>query len=142
MEAAQALRDLTEISSQIEAAVLLSADGKLLASTLADDAAARRLAEAAAGLVDAAASVPHVLPDGEGLVQLEAATLEGSVFVVRDGERAAAAVTTVQPTAGLVFFDLKSCLRAAAAKNGDGKPRPKPRPRGATAAKDDDESSS
>ena len=94
------------------------------------------------GLVDAAASVPHVLPDGEGLVQLEAATLEGSVFVVRDGERAAAAVTTVQPTAGLVFFDLKSCLRAAAAENGDGKPRPKPRPRRRNGGEGDDESSS
>ena len=129
MDAAEALRDLTEISSQIEAAVLLAADGTLLASTLADGAAAKRLADAAAGLVGAAASVPHESDEGDGLVQLEAATLEGSVFVVLDGVRAAAAVTTVQPTAGLVFFDLKGCLRAAATEEGDGKPRPTPRAR-------------
>ena len=129
------MRDLTEISSQIQAAVIVSTDGMLLASTLADDAAARRLADAAVGLVDAAASVPHE-SNGEGFVQLEAATLEGSVFVVRDGERAAAAVTSLQPTAGLVFFDLKSCLRTAAAEDGDGKPRPKPRRTRAKATED------
>lgn len=127
MDAAQALRDLTEISSQIEAAVIVSTDGTLLAATLADDAAARRLADAAVGLVGAAASVPHVPQGADGFVQLEVAMLEGCVFVVRDEERAAAAVTSIQPTAGLVFFDLKSCLRAAAAKDGDGKPRPRPR---------------
>ena len=34
MDAAQALSDLTEVSSQIEAAVVLDANGKTLASTL------------------------------------------------------------------------------------------------------------
>ena len=125
MDAAQALRDLTEISSQIEAAVLVRADGSLLASTLTDDAAAR-LADAARALVEAAEAVSR--ESGEGpLVQLEATTLDGSLFVVRDGERVVAAVTKLEPTAGLVFFDLKSCLRAAAAEDGDGKPRPRPR---------------
>ncbi len=68
------------------------------------------------------------------LVQLEAATSEGSLFVVRDDERVVAAVTKAEPTAGLVFFDLKSCLRAAAAEEGDGKPRPRARPRTNAAA--------
>ncbi len=68
-------------------------------------------------------------PTAATLVQLEAATGEGSLFVVRDDERDVAAVTKAEPTAGLVFFDLKSCLRAAAAEEGDGKPRPRARPR-------------
>jgi len=47
-----------------------------------------------------------------GVQQLEAATLAGSVFVVRDGERMIAATTTPEPTVGLVFYDLKTCLRS------------------------------
>ena len=40
MEAAQALADLVEISSQIESAVLAGADGTVLGSTLAEPARA------------------------------------------------------------------------------------------------------
>jgi predicted regulator of Ras-like GTPase activity (Roadblock/LC7/MglB family) len=123
VDAAEALRDLTEISSQIEAAVLLAADGQILASTLEDEARADRLSSAVTSFVDAATQ----LSTGAGLVQLEAATGDGSLFVVRDDALIVAAVTQPEPTAGLVFFDLKSCLRAAAAEKGDGKPRPRPR---------------
>ena len=63
-----------------------------------------------------------------GVSQLEAATLTGSVFVVRDGDRLIAATTTPEPTVGLVFYDLKSCLRAIEV------PAPKP-PRKRTPAK-------
>jgi len=45
------------------------------------------------------------------LTQLEIATGEGNVFVVRDGKTVIAATTGSQPTAGLVFYDLKSSLR-------------------------------
>ena len=72
MDAAQALSDLTEISSQIEAAVVLDADGSPLASTL-------------------------------------------------DEQRTIAATTGPEPTVGLVFYDLKSCLRSV------DEPKPKPR---------------
>jgi len=51
MDAAQALADLTEISAQIEAAVLADYDGSVVASTLADDGAAKSFAEAAAELL-------------------------------------------------------------------------------------------
>jgi predicted regulator of Ras-like GTPase activity (Roadblock/LC7/MglB family) len=122
MDAAQALADLTEISSQIEAAILFDAKGTVLASTLGDDSRTARVAEAAQALLRAVEETQE-RPE---FVQLEAATLDGSVFVVRDGERAVAATTTPEPTVGLVFYDLKSCLRAAAAEN-DGKPRPKAR---------------
>ena len=50
-----------------------------------------------------------------GVAQLEAATVNGSVFVVRDGGRLIAATTTPEPTVGLVFYDLKTCLRSVEA---------------------------
>jgi hypothetical protein len=55
------------------------------------------------------------------LTQLEAATLEGSVFIVRRDGRVIAATTRPDPTVGLVFYDLKHCLRSiaeGAAENG------------------------
>jgi predicted regulator of Ras-like GTPase activity (Roadblock/LC7/MglB family) len=111
MEPAQALAELVEISSQIEAAVLLDAEGGVLAATLADEAAAHRLADGARRLLDEAASVPGGRA-GVELQQLEVATAEGSVFVVRDGGRTVAATTAPEPTVGLVLYDLKSCLRS------------------------------
>jgi predicted regulator of Ras-like GTPase activity (Roadblock/LC7/MglB family) len=126
MDTAQALSELTEISSQIEAACLLDSDGNLLASTLGDDTAAQQFAAAALTLLREARSA-----GGERqLAQLEAATLDGSVFLVLERDRAVAAVTKPEPTVGLVFYDLQSCLRAAGTPgNGDGKPRPRARKR-------------
>jgi predicted regulator of Ras-like GTPase activity (Roadblock/LC7/MglB family) len=112
MDPAQALADLTEISSQIQAAALIGADGEVAASTLAEESRAREFARAARELVSAAETVRSL--GGESLTQLEVATGEGSVFVVRDGGRTIAATTSPEPTVGLVFYDLKSCLRSAA----------------------------
>jgi predicted regulator of Ras-like GTPase activity (Roadblock/LC7/MglB family) len=128
MDAAQALADLTEISSQIESAVLFDESGAVLGSTLADDEAADGVAQAAAQLLERAAAFRT-----EGAVtQLEASTGGGSVFVVRDGARRIAATTGPAPTVGLVFYDLKSCLR-----NADIAPAKPKRPRRKKA--DDDE---
>jgi hypothetical protein len=115
MDAAQALADLTEISSQIEAAVLVGAGGAVLGSTIDDEARSRRIAEAALRLLEEAG------PPERAPAQLEAATPAGSVFVVRDAERSIAATTGPEPTVGLVFYDLKSCLRSV------DEPKPKPR---------------
>jgi len=110
MEPAQALADLTEISSQIEAAVLFDESGDVAGSTLADEHAAASLARAADELIRHA----DRLASGDRTVtQVEASAPEGSVFVVRDGARRVAAVTGPDPTVGLVFYDLKSCLREA-----------------------------
>jgi predicted regulator of Ras-like GTPase activity (Roadblock/LC7/MglB family) len=115
VDAAQALADLTEISSQIEVAVLFEEDGAIAGSTLADDGRSRTLVTAAAELLEAADGVPS----GAGaLTQLEASTHEGSVFVVREGPRRIVATTAPDPTVGLVFYDLKSCLRGLS----DGEP--------------------
>jgi predicted regulator of Ras-like GTPase activity (Roadblock/LC7/MglB family) len=123
MDAAQALADLTEISSQIQAAALIEPDGEIAASTLAEESRARELARAANELVSAAETVRSL--GGEALTQLEVATGEGSVFVVRDGDRTIVATTSPEPTVGLVFYDLKSCLRSAA----DQQPAEQPKPR-------------
>ena len=105
MDAAQAIADLTEISPQIREVAIVGADGSLVGSN-APEAAAARLAAGAQRLVDEA---ERLRPD---IAQLEAATVSGSVFVVRDGKRLIAATTTAEPTVGLVFYDLKTCLRS------------------------------
>jgi predicted regulator of Ras-like GTPase activity (Roadblock/LC7/MglB family) len=110
MEPAQALADLTEISSQIEAAVLFDESGAVTGSTLADEQAASSLARAAGELL---AHAERLASGDRTVTQVEASAPEGSVFVVRDGGRRVAAVTGPDPTVGLVFYDLKSCLREA-----------------------------
>jgi predicted regulator of Ras-like GTPase activity (Roadblock/LC7/MglB family) len=111
MDAAGALADLTEISSQVERAAIVGADGAVLGSTFDDEERAKRFAEGARRLVEAAETVREARGLA-GLGQLEAATVGGSVFVVRDGERLIAATTKPEPTVGLVFYDLKHCLRS------------------------------
>jgi predicted regulator of Ras-like GTPase activity (Roadblock/LC7/MglB family) len=106
MDAAQAIADLTEISPQVRQVAVVEADGQLAGSNLADEAAAQRLVDGARRLIEAAEELRP------GLAQLEAATVTGSVFVVRDGARLIAATTTPEPTVGLVFYDLKTCLRS------------------------------
>ena len=112
MDAAAALADLTEISSQVETAVVFGSDGSTLASTFPDEAGAERLVGAARELLAAAGELPTGA--GRELTQLEVSLHEGSVFVVRDGELAVAATTSARPTAGLVLYDLRTCLRALA----------------------------
>jgi predicted regulator of Ras-like GTPase activity (Roadblock/LC7/MglB family) len=129
MDAAQALANLTEISAQIHTAVVFDRDGAVVASTLEDDERAQRLARSAHALLTAAEQKRAA---GEPLAQLEAAFPTGSVFVVRHDDRAVAATTAPEPTVGLVFYDLKSCLREAAVA--DEKPKAKSKPRAKTAA--------
>jgi predicted regulator of Ras-like GTPase activity (Roadblock/LC7/MglB family) len=120
-ETARALADLTEISTQIETAVVFDREGTVIAATVDDDRAGR-LAGAALELFRAADERRE-----QELVQLDAALHGGSVFVVRDADRLIAATTSPDPTVGLVFYDLKSCLRALGEQ--PAKPRAKPKPK-------------
>ena len=121
-ETAPALTELTEISTQIETAVVLDREGTVLAATVDDDRAGR-LAGAALELFRTADEKRE-----RDLVQLDAALQGGSVFVVRDADRLIAATTAPEPTVGLVFYDLKSCLRALGETAEKPKSKPKRRP--------------
>src|SRR5436309_10477127 len=116
MDAAQAIADLKEISPQVRDVVVIGADSVPSGSSLTDEAGAARLADRARRLLDEAEALRP------GVAQLEAATTTGSVFVVRDGERVIAATTTPEPTVGLVFYDLKTCLRSIEVE--EAKPKP------------------
>jgi predicted regulator of Ras-like GTPase activity (Roadblock/LC7/MglB family) len=111
VDAAQALADLTEISSQVVDVAIVGEDGTVLATTIEDADRADRFVRGVVDLVAQADSIRDArgLPD---LAQLEAATLEGSVFAVRREGRLIAATTRPDPTVGLVFYDLKHCLRS------------------------------
>jgi len=107
VDTSSALADLSEISSQIEAAVVFDSDGGVLGSTVADEARSQRLARGALDLIAAAGT-----SSGSNLTQIEASLREGSVFVVAGEKRGIAAATTPEPTSGLVFYDLRTCLRS------------------------------
>ena len=98
---------------------MLDREGGVQAATV-DDERAGRIARAALELFRQADAQRE-----QELVQLDAALAGGSVFVVRDEERLIAATTGPGPTAGLVFYDLKSALRSLVAP--PAKPKPKPR---------------
>jgi predicted regulator of Ras-like GTPase activity (Roadblock/LC7/MglB family) len=129
MDAAGALADLTEISSQVEAAVVFDDDGTVLASTLTDGAPSERLVRAALDLLGAARE--QAVGGVRSVTQLEAALREGSMFVVRDQDRSIVATASANPTSGLVFYDLKTCLRAL------GEAPAKPKRRRSTKARTD-----
>jgi predicted regulator of Ras-like GTPase activity (Roadblock/LC7/MglB family) len=113
MDAAQALADLTEISSQVVHVAIIDGTGAVLATTIGDAGRAERFVRGMTTLLEEADGLRQSrgLPS---LTQLEAATLEGSVFIVRRDGRVIAATTRPDPTVGLVFYDLKHCLRSIA----------------------------
>jgi predicted regulator of Ras-like GTPase activity (Roadblock/LC7/MglB family) len=112
MNPAEAIAELKELSTQIEAVVLAGRDGRPVASSLST-APASKLAADAATLVAGADEVRRDL-GREALHQVQAATPDGSVFVALDGDRMAVATTGSDPTVGLVFYDLKTLLRQTA----------------------------
>ena len=119
---ADALAHLTEISTQIQAAVVFDREGTVLGS-IVDDERAGRLAAKALELFRAAEEHGR-----QELVQLDAAVADGTVFVVRDADRLIAATTGPEPTVGLVFYDLKTCLRGFGEEPAKPKPKPKRAP--------------
>ena len=136
MDAAEALADLTQISTQIELAVLVDTSGEVLASAGAGSGQAAKIAEAARRLLAAAEEAMGEAEARERLVQLQVALPDGCVFLVQDDERLVAAVTVAEPTVGLIFYDLKTCLRHVAGESLT--PKPKARA-GSQKAEDADE---
>ncbi len=126
MDAKQALADLMDVSSQIQSAVIYDREGEVVVSTLGDTNAGKGFAQAAENLFAEAAKTKQ----NESVTHLEVATGEGSVFVVRKGDRTIAATTAAEPTVALVFYDLRTCLENVAEE-----PEAKPKPRKRAAPK-------
>jgi predicted regulator of Ras-like GTPase activity (Roadblock/LC7/MglB family) len=109
MDAAQALRELMELSSQITAAIVVDADGAVLATSPDDPAVAERLGASTQALVAAAADLGA---DGSDVTRVEVELDEGAVFVVREGGITVGATTGPKPTSGLVVYDLRTCAQS------------------------------
>ena len=112
MDAASALADLAEISSQVEEAVVIDEQGSTVASTLADETDTDRFARAGTELLEAAGSA--LGREARAVSRLEVALREGSIFALTEGGLAIVARTSPNPSSGLVLYDLGTCLRAVA----------------------------
>lgn len=110
-EAAEgALAYLTEMSSDLRGAAILSADGAVLAAS----GDAKRWREDVATLLGVADR------GGEPVEQVHIGTEQGEVFALRHAGLAAVAVTDRFALASLTFFDMRAVLRDLAA-GGDGR---------------------
>lgn len=108
MDASQALAELIELSSQVERAVVLDSSGAVLGSTEESEGAAQELARAALDALGAAGELHSSSGEVTG-VEVELAN--GGLFVLKEGTRTIAATTGPSPTAGLVAYDLRTCLQ-------------------------------
>jgi predicted regulator of Ras-like GTPase activity (Roadblock/LC7/MglB family) len=109
MDAAQALTELADISSQIEWALIFDARGDLIEATLADRSRAESLAFGAAALLACSTRVGG--PERGEPIQVELVYPEGSLLIVRQDDLRILALTSPDPIAGLAFFELRNCLR-------------------------------
>jgi len=109
MDAAQALAELMELSSQINVAVVLDADGAVLASSSDDSARTAALTASIQELVAAAADLGS---EGRDVTRVEVELDEGAIFVLREGGHVVGATTGANPTSGLVVYDLRTCAQA------------------------------
>jgi predicted regulator of Ras-like GTPase activity (Roadblock/LC7/MglB family) len=98
MEPAEALAELTHLSSQVEDAVIVGESGFVLASTGAPERG-EQLARIGAELLRAATGVR---PYAE-VSRVQVALRSTSVFVVSEAGRVIVATTVSEPTAGLVL---------------------------------------
>jgi predicted regulator of Ras-like GTPase activity (Roadblock/LC7/MglB family) len=129
----QALAELKQISAQVQDAVIFDESGGVIASTVEEERAPA-MAQAAQRLLEhAVETVEH----GDQIVQIEASLPDGSVVVAREGPKAVAATTVPDPTVGLIFYDLRTCLRSLA----EAEEKPKPRRRAPTRKKKVDDAS-
>ncbi len=122
MDPGQALAELKQISAQVQDAVIFDESGGVVASTLAQERAPG-MAQAAHRLLETASAA---VEGGDQIVQIEASLPEGSVVVARQGATAVAVTTVPDPTVGLIFYDLRTCLRSLAEPEEEPKPRRKP----------------
>jgi predicted regulator of Ras-like GTPase activity (Roadblock/LC7/MglB family) len=103
---ALALDYLDELSTDIEAAVVLDRDGGIAAATGDDEARKERMRELFVALLDRAADAAPAA----GVDQLEVTTAEGSVFAVRGSDWTVGVVAGRKPLSSLMFYDLRNVV--------------------------------
>jgi predicted regulator of Ras-like GTPase activity (Roadblock/LC7/MglB family) len=103
---ALALDYLGELSTDIEATIVLDRDGRIAAASDDDDDRKERMRELFVALLDRAA---EALPEA-GVDQLEVTTAEGSVFAVRGSDWTVGVVAGRKPLASLMFYDLRNVV--------------------------------
>lgn len=111
--AAAALAELLEVLPQVDTAVILERDGGSLVACAPEtsDRTAEQLGTLCVRILDAAEQSRREL-GREPVSRVEVGTPDGHVFVVNDPTWIVAAVTDADPTVGLVFYDMKTALRA------------------------------
>ena len=109
MDAAQALTELMELSSQVEAAVVLGSDG---AVDRVESRTGRAIAETLAGTALELVGAAFELGSKQEVTRVEVELADGAIFVLSEGGRTVAAKTGPEPSAGLVVYDLRTCLRS------------------------------
>src|SRR4051794_3172456 len=103
---ALALDYLDELSTDIEAAVVLDRDGRIAAATGEDDERKESMRELVVTLLDRAADAAPT----SGVDQLEVTTAEGSVFAVRGRDWTVGVVAGRKPLSSLMFYDLRNVV--------------------------------
>jgi len=103
---ALALDYLDELSTDIEAVVVLDREGKVAAASGEDDERKDRMRELVTALLERAADAAP----GKGVDQLEIQTADGSVFAVRGKDWTVAVVAGRKPLASLMFYDLRNVV--------------------------------
>jgi hypothetical protein len=122
VDASALLQELLEVSGQVETATILARGGELVASTETGAGAA-----ALAGSVHRLSTSANAAtsPTDEHLVQLQVTLDDACVFLAQDADHVVGCVTVAHPTAGLVFYDLKTTLRRLAGEHDELVPKPR-----------------
>jgi hypothetical protein len=116
MDTADALAQLTELSTDVVEVVAVAQDGSIEAHVGATLARAAELAGAGAELIaQAAQEAPSV---GE-IARVQVERDGGGLFVVAEHGRLAVATTVAEATSGLVVHDLRTVLRRSAHEGDD-----------------------
>jgi predicted regulator of Ras-like GTPase activity (Roadblock/LC7/MglB family) len=101
-----ALDYLDQLSTDIEAAVVLDSGGRLAAASGDDDDRKERMRELVAAVLDRAVAASP----GAGVDQVEVTTADGSVFAVRGSDWTVAVVAGRKPLSSLMFYDLRNVV--------------------------------
>ena len=111
MDAADALAQLTEISTEVIEVVTVAPKGSVEAYSGVTISRANELASAASELVALAGG--HA-PGGTDVARVQVERAGGGLFVVAEEARLVVATTVAEATAGLVVHDLRTVLRRSA----------------------------